>query len=86
MDLIYQCIPNHLVSRIIGLACSLPFFSLMDYNPLPSLSLFCKERGFDLAKCLWEGELVILVMEIDGKTSLCVICWFVEAGTGQVLW
>lgn len=26
------------------LECSLPFFSLMDYNPLPSLSLFAR-RG-----------------------------------------
>ena len=72
VDLIYQCIPNPLVSRIIGLEwcfffffeCSLPFFPLMDYNPLPSLSLFfCKERGLIWQSVCGKGELVILVCD-----------------------
>ena len=73
VDLIYQCIPNPFVSRIIGLEwfffffffeCSLPFFPLMDYNPLPSLSLFfCKERGLIWQSVCGKGELVILVCD-----------------------
>ena len=44
--------------------CYLPFFPLMDYNPLPSLSLFfCKERGLIWQSVCGKGELVILVCD-----------------------
>lgn len=61
VDLIYQCIPNPLVSRIIGLECFFFFWSVLcPFFPswiiiLFLLSLFLQGEGFDLAKWLWEG-------------------------------